>query len=84
MKMDWLKIWHEDKECIINTMRRNMADDLKAGYDYNGVSIQRQIKEIKEYEQSFKDDLIKLAEMPDNKIQKWCYFQLLKSGAISL
>lgn len=82
MKMDWFEIWVEDKKNILNTMARNMAADLEAGYDYYGKSIQNQIKEMDEYKAKFDADLDKVAEMDDNKVQKWCYIQLLKAGAI--
>lgn len=82
MKMNWFEIWVEDKRNILNTMARNMAADLEAGYDYYGKSIQMQIKEMDEYKAKFDADLDKVAEMDDNKVQKWCYIQLLKAGAI--
>ena len=81
-KMDWFEIWVADKKWILETMAQNMADDLKAGYDYYGKSIQTQIKEMNEYKAKFDADLDKVAEMDDNKVQKWCYIQLLKAGAI--
>jgi len=81
-KMDWFEIWVADKKNILNTMARNMAADLEAGYDYYGKSIQTQIKEMDEYKAKFDADLDKVAEMDDNKVQKWCYIQLLKAGAI--
>ena len=81
-KMDWFEIWVADKKNILETMARNMASDLEAGYDYYGKSIQTQIKEMDEYKAKFDADLDKVAEMDDNKVQKWCYIQLLKAGAI--
>lgn len=81
-KMDWFEIWVADKKGILETMARNMAADLEAGYDYYGMSIQTQIKEMDEYKAKFDADLDKVAEMDDNKVQKWCYIQLLKAGAI--
>lgn len=82
MKMDWFELWVADKKNILNTMARNMAADLEAGYDYYGKSIQTQIQEMNEYKAKFDADLDKVAEMDDNKVQKWCYIQLLKAGAI--
>lgn len=82
MKTNWFEIWVADKKNILNTMARNMAADLEAGYDYYGKSIQTQIKEMDEYKAKFDADLDKVAEMDDNKVQKWCYIQLLKAGAI--
>lgn len=81
-KIDWFELWVADKKSILNTMARNMAADLEAGYDYYGKSIQTQIREMDEYKAKFDADLDKVAEMDDNKVQKWCYIQLLKAGAI--
>lgn len=82
MKINWFELWVADKKSILETMARNMAADLEAGYDYYGKSIQNQIKEMDEYKAKFDADLDKVAEMDDNKVQKWCYIQLLKAGAI--
>lgn len=81
-KIDWFELWVADKKSILETMARNMAADLEAGYDYYGKSIQTQIREMDEYKAKFDADLDKVAEMDDNKVQKWCYIQLLKAGAI--
>lgn len=82
MKINWFELWVADKKSILETMARNMAADLEAGYDYYGKSIQTQIKEMDEYKAKFDADLDKVAEMDDNKVQKWCYIQLMKAGAI--
>lgn len=29
---DWFPLWHEDKKSILDTMVRNLQDDLNAGY----------------------------------------------------
>lgn len=81
--MDWFKVWCEDKESMIGTMARNMAADLEAGYNYFGASIQRQIKEINEYREKYHEDLNKIAEMDEKKVNHWCKIQLIKSGAIT-
>lgn len=81
-KIDWFEMFVQDKQNILNTMQRNMAADLEAGYDFYGMSIQRQIQEMDEYKAKFDADLDKIAEMDENKVQRWCYIQLLKAGAI--
>ena len=82
-KIDWFKMWMEDKESIINCMARNMAADLEAGYNYFGNSIQLQIAELNDYKAKYNADLDKIAEMDESKVNHWCYIQLLKAGAIS-
>ena len=84
MKQDWFKMWVEDKECIISTMARNMASDLEAGYNYWGQSIQQQIAEMNEYKAKYDAQLDQIANMDENKVQHWCYIQLLKAGAITV
>ena len=88
MKQDWFKMWVEDKECIMATMARNMASDLENGYHYWGKSIQNQIAEMNAYKEmyrsAFASDLDRIAEMDENKVQHWCYIQLLKAGAITV
>ena len=84
MKQDWFKMWVEDKECIMATMARNMASDLENGYNYWGKSIQNQIAEMNAYKAKYDAELDKIAEMDENKVQHWCYIQLLKSGAITV
>lgn len=81
--MDWFKMWCEDKECVISTMARNMAADIEAGYNYYGNSIQRQLKDIDEYKAAYNAELDKIANMDTNKVNHYCYIQLIKSGAIT-
>ena len=78
--VDWFVLWCEDKQSIID---RNMADDLKAGYNYFGNSIQRQIKEINEYRAAYNAELDKIAGMEPSRVNHYCYIKLLQAGAIT-
>lgn len=80
--MDWFKIWREDRESMIDTMARNMAADLQAGYNYFGACIQRQIAEINAAKAKYAADMDRLANMTQAAACRWCHVQLLKSGAI--
>ena len=82
MKIDWFELWYQDKQDILNCMVRNMASDLDAGYDYFGNSIQKQLKEIDEYKKQFDAEMDKFYEMDDAKVQRWCYYNMKKRGAI--
>ena len=82
-KMDWFKIWHEDKESVIDTMVRNMASDLEHGYDYYGKSIREQREEIDRYKQEFDRQMKALGLMEESKVQWWCYMDLKRRGAIA-
>lgn len=82
-KTDWLKIWFDDKEAMIDTMRRNLAADLEAGYDVNGYSVRKQIVDIETYEREFKAQAERVGEMEIPRAQYWCYCDLRKRGAIA-
>ena len=45
----WFELWQDDRECMLNTMIRNMTADLDAGYNYFGRCIVNQRKEIEDY-----------------------------------
>ena len=82
-KTDWFVMWCADKESMIATMARNMAADIEAGYSYFGKSIQTQLKDIADYKAKYEADLDHIADMDANKVNHWCYVQLVKSGAIT-
>ena len=81
-RTDWFEIWCEDKQNIMNTMARNMAADLEAGYDFFGNSIQRQIKDMEAYRDAFNAEMDKIAEMEPSRVNHYCYVKLKKAGAI--
>ena len=81
-RTDWFEIWCEDKKNIMNTMARNMAADLEAGYDFFGNSIQRQIKDMEAYRDAFNAEMDKIAEMEPSRVNHYCYVKLKKAGAI--
>lgn len=81
--MDWFQIWMDDKESIISTMVKNMSADLNAGYNYFGECIKRQRREIEKYKADFDRQIMSFADMDDGKRNRWCYYDLLRRGAIS-
>ena len=80
----WFNTWYADKECILDTMVRNMTADLNAGYDYFGNCIVKQRKDIEDYKAEFEKQLMSFASMEDSARNKWCYYDLLRRGAITL
>ena len=82
-KNDWFEMWKADRESMLSTMIRNMAADLDAGYDFHGECIQRQKKEIADFEHDYNVILDLISVMEPKKVQHFCYIQLLKHGAIS-
>lgn len=79
---EWFDMWFEDKKSIIATMYSNMSADLAAGYDYFGKSIQRQKQEIAKYEAEFERQLDKFKSMSDDEVNRWCFYDMKKRGAI--
>lgn len=80
---DWFDVWFEDRESILSTMVRNMASDLNAGYDYFGQSITKQKQEIAEYKAQTDKTLDMFKDMDEKAVNRWCFYELKKHGAIS-
>lgn len=79
---DWFDLWFDDKQGMINTMARNMAADLAAGYSYLGNSIQKQLKEIEAYKAKFEAEMSSFAAMDEKTVNRWCFYDMKKRGAI--
>ena len=73
-----------DIKCIISTMHRNMSADIDAGYNPAGACIRRQLADIEAYTDKWNNELDKIALMDENKINRYCYTQLVKRGAIDI
>ena len=80
---DWFDVWFEDRESILNTMIRNMTSDLNAGYDYFGQSITKQKQEIAEYKVQTDKTLDMFKDMDEKAVNRWCFYELKKHGAIA-
>lgn len=80
--LDYFIMWCEDKQSIMETMARNMAADLDAGYKFFGDSIQRQIRELNAYRDAYNAELDKIAELDPSRVNHYCYVKLVKAGAI--
>lgn len=79
---DWFELWVSDKQSMINTMVMNMAADLKVGYDYFGNSISRQRAEIEKYKAEFDKQVDEFKTMDENAVNRWCFYDMKKRGAI--
>lgn len=82
-RTDWFEIWFQDKQDMINTMRRNLQSDLEAGYDPAGHCIRKQVVELEEYEHGFDVQMDLFKNMDDAQVARWCYYDLKKRGAIA-
>lgn len=80
---DWFELWFADEQCIINTMINNITDDLKAGYNYFGDSIRSQVEQIETYKAKFDRQIDEFKLMDENSVNRWCYYDMKKRGAIS-
>lgn len=83
MKQDWFDLWFKDMECIIETMVRNLQSDLEAGYNPHGHCVALQRVEIDSKRNAFDRQLEAFKKMDDAQVQRWCYYDLKKRGAIS-
>lgn len=82
-KINWLNLWFEDKESILDTMRRNLTADIEAGYSLTGNSVRKQKAEIELYSIRFDEEAKRLREMEPSKALHWCYIDLKRRGAIA-
>lgn len=79
---DWFELWFSDKQCMVETMVKNMQADLNAGYDYFGNSIRKQMKQIDEYKAEFDKQLDEFKTMEEKEVNRWCFYDMKKRGAI--
>lgn len=83
MYIDYVELWADDYESIIETAVRNMQDDLKCGYDPNGCSILHSRAVIAELEAKYENGLDHISTMTEKQAQKWCKLDMKRRGAIS-
>ena len=83
METKWFEIWFDDKQAMIETMARNIQSDLDAGYNYYGRSITLQRFDLSEYKAKFELQIDEFKKMTDSEVNRWCYYDLKKRGAIS-
>ena len=82
LEMKWFDIWYEDKQCILSTMISNMQADLNAGYNPIGHTIKSELAEIESYRASIDSKLDEFATMDEKSVNRWCYYDLKRRGAI--
>ena len=80
---DYLDMWFNDKQSMLETMIKNMQDDLKAGYSYSGKIIQEQREAIKQYEEKFDEQMKSFCMMDHDQVGRWCYYDMKCRGAIA-
>lgn len=80
---NWFDIWFEDKKAMLEVMLSNMNDDLENGYSYFGKSITEQRRMIDDYNKRFEAEVEKFKEMDEKQVNRWCFYDLKKRGAIT-
>lgn len=81
---DWFELWFADKKSILQTMHNNMVSDLKAGYAPNGKCIVSQLKCIEDYTNQMNAELDSFKGMSEKQVNRWCFYDLVKRGAIEI
>lgn len=79
---DWFDIWFEDKKSILDTMTRNMASDLAAGYDPSGKCIREQTEGIFAYKREFEAEMDGFKSITEEQVNRWCFYDMKKRGVI--
>lgn len=80
---DWFELWFSDKQSMLDTMAKNMAADLEAGYNYFGKCITEQREMIDQYKTQFDAEMDSFKTMDDKQVNRWCYYDMKKRGVIS-
>lgn len=81
-KTDWCELWFQDKQSVLETMVKNLAADLSAGYSYFGSSVTKQRKEIEAYKAKFNEEIDKVSSMDEGKASRWCRWDMKRRGVI--
>lgn len=81
---EWFEMWYEDKKSVLYTMIENLRSDLDNGYYYFGASATKSREEIESYKKDIDNTLDTFKEMDELAIDKWCYFDMVKRGAIEV
>lgn len=79
---EWFEIWFADKNAMIDTMYRNMAADIAAGYQPQGACIQKQLADIAAYKAEFDAQMSEFWKMDDKQVNRWCFYDMKKRGVI--
>jgi hypothetical protein len=80
---DWFELWFDDKQSMIETMVKNMQSDYECGYEWFGHSLTKQREELDEYKRKFDEQMEAFKYMEDKQVNRWCYYDLKKRGAIA-
>ena len=81
--IDWFELYTADRESVLNTMVGNLCADMDAGYSWFGNSAKKQRAEIQAFKDEYDATLEMFKSMEEDKVQRWCFYELVKRGAIA-
>lgn len=83
-RIDYIELWIDDYNSLIDCAVRNMQSDLAAGYNPHGKSIAADIECIREITARRDAGIEHIADFADDrKASRWCYLDMKRRGAIS-
>ena len=82
-RSDWFEIWCEDWEGLITTQSLNIKAELDAGWKWKSDRVQHEVNVLNQFQNTYRLQLGRFAEMEEKQVQRWCYYDLLRRGAIS-
>ena len=66
-RADWFPLWLEDKQSVLDTMIRNLKDDLE---------------DIESYKAQMNEDMKAFRSMSDSQVSHWCFYDMKRRGII--
>lgn len=85
--IDYRDIWRDDADSMVSTMINNIIADMAAGYKGIGPSIVAQLNQLHKYADTklFYDQMLDRwsDNGEDERVQQWCYNDLLTRGIIT-
>ncbi len=82
-RTDWFDVWCADWEGLIETQARNIQSEIEAGWKYKSARVQNEIRILNEFNGEYKMNLGRFGGMTDEEVNRYCYYDLLRRGAIS-
>lgn len=82
-KIDWFEVWCEDWEGLLQTQGRIIQSELEAGHSWSSRHVQHEVEILEQWDREYRYNLGRFAEMTEGQVKRWCYFDLLKRGAIT-
>ena len=81
-QINWIDLWFDNERMVIDTMCRNVAADLEAGYHPESNIIREQERDIALRQAQFEQEADRLKTMSEGAAKHWCYIDLKKNGVI--